>query len=94
MFRNRGNSQKPNDELLATFRATFPQVASTTRPSAPNIGAGPTLDALDVALHSRYGVFSCDALLHCSLLANNAPSAPRAQFRPPSQHVDLQTKSK
>ncbi|KAF2500710.1 hypothetical protein BU16DRAFT_255948 [Lophium mytilinum] len=54
MFRNRTNSQKPNEELLATFRAAFPHVAQTSRPSAASTGTGPTLtDALDVALHAR-----------------------------------------
>ncbi|OCK72975.1 hypothetical protein K432DRAFT_430810 [Lepidopterella palustris CBS 459.81] len=55
MFKNRTNSQKPNDELYENFKATFGPLAATTRSSATNAQSGPTLtDALDVALHSRH----------------------------------------
>ncbi|PSN62693.1 CP2 transcription factor family protein-like protein [Corynespora cassiicola Philippines] len=57
MFRNRNNSQKPNDELLETFRASFPHLAQqpTTRSQSISNPAGPSgpslTDALDVAHH-------------------------------------------
>lgn len=54
MFRNRTNSQKPNDELYEDFKASFPQLTQTTSSSAANAQSGPTLTAaLDVALHPR-----------------------------------------
>ncbi|KAF2470406.1 uncharacterized protein BDR25DRAFT_325644 [Lindgomyces ingoldianus] len=55
MFRNRANSQKPNDELLENFKATFPHLAQTSRAQTINNPPGPTLtDALDVAHHTRH----------------------------------------
>ncbi|KAL5407317.1 hypothetical protein PMIN04_011764 [Paraphaeosphaeria minitans] len=54
MFRNRANSQKPNEELLETFRATFPHLASTSRShSIGNVQASSLTDALDVAHTAR-----------------------------------------
>ncbi|KAH7138235.1 CP2 transcription factor family protein-like protein [Dendryphion nanum] len=56
MFRNRTGSQKPNDELLENFRATYPHLAGVSRSqSVSNLtgSSGPSLtDALDVAHHS------------------------------------------
>ncbi|KAF2260952.1 CP2 transcription factor family protein-like protein [Lojkania enalia] len=55
MFRNRTNSQKPNDELLESFKASFPHLAQTTRSQSISHPAGPSLtDALDVAHHARH----------------------------------------
>ncbi|KKY14646.1 putative cp2 transcription factor [Diplodia seriata] len=48
MFRNRTNSQKPNDELIASFKASFPQLGPVSRASAPSQN---TTSALDLALH-------------------------------------------
>ncbi|KAK8226119.1 CP2 transcription factor family protein-like protein [Phyllosticta capitalensis] len=48
MFRNRANN-KPNDELLASFKASFPHLA-TTRPGQPP-SQNNTTSALDLALH-------------------------------------------
>ncbi|KAJ4348433.1 uncharacterized protein N0V89_009807 [Didymosphaeria variabile] len=54
MFRNRTNSQKPNEELLENFRATFPHLAHTSRSQSLNNAQGPSLtDALDVAQTAR-----------------------------------------
>ncbi|KAF2252576.1 hypothetical protein BU26DRAFT_259274 [Trematosphaeria pertusa] len=55
MFRNRANSQKPNEELLENFRATFPHLAQTTRSQSLNNPTGTSLtDALDVAHTTRH----------------------------------------
>ncbi|KAF2086277.1 hypothetical protein K490DRAFT_66825 [Saccharata proteae CBS 121410] len=49
MFRNRANSQKPNEELIASFKASFPQLAASSRAAA---APGQTsTSALDLALH-------------------------------------------
>ncbi|KAF2685530.1 CP2 transcription factor family protein-like protein [Lentithecium fluviatile CBS 122367] len=54
MFRNRTNSQKPNEELLENFRASFPHLAQTTRSQSLNNPTGSSLtDALDVAHTAR-----------------------------------------
>ncbi|KAJ4300692.1 hypothetical protein N0V90_002780 [Kalmusia sp. IMI 367209] len=54
MFRNRTNSQKPNEELLENFRASFPHLSSTSRSQSLNNAQGPSLtDALDVAQTAR-----------------------------------------
>lgn len=50
----RTNSQKPNEELLQNFRATFPHLANTTRSQSLTNVEGPSLtDALDVAQTAR-----------------------------------------
>ncbi|KAB2576213.1 CP2 transcription factor [Lasiodiplodia theobromae] len=49
MFRNRTNSQKPNDELIASFKASFPQLGVGSRASAAP--SQNTTSALDLALH-------------------------------------------
>lgn len=52
MFRNR-SSQKPNEELIQNFKATFPHVAATTRSQSVANASGTSLtDALDVAHHN------------------------------------------
>ncbi|KAF1984034.1 hypothetical protein K402DRAFT_423116 [Aulographum hederae CBS 113979] len=60
MFSNRRNSQKPNDELLAQFKASFPEVGPSSQASQPSqpsrASAAPSqtsMEALDVAMHSR-----------------------------------------
>lgn len=54
MFRNRTNSQKPNEELLENFRAAFPHLSHTSRSQSLNSAQGPSLtDALDVAHTAR-----------------------------------------
>ncbi|TVY33146.1 Grainyhead-like protein-like protein [Lachnellula subtilissima] len=40
MFRNRTSSQKPGDEFIATFRQTFPEVATTTAGSSSGNALG------------------------------------------------------
>ncbi|KAI9694218.1 MAG: hypothetical protein M1820_009117 [Bogoriella megaspora] len=56
MFRNR-NSQKPNEELLASFKLSYPQLHGTTLPttvpSSHPHSAGSLTDALDSALNPR-----------------------------------------
>ncbi|KAF2007742.1 hypothetical protein P154DRAFT_568574 [Amniculicola lignicola CBS 123094] len=56
MFRNRTNSQKPNDELIESFKTAFPHLAvQTTRSQSLSTPAGSSLtDALDVAHHARH----------------------------------------
>ncbi|KAF2738210.1 CP2 transcription factor family protein-like protein [Polyplosphaeria fusca] len=55
MFRNRTNSQKPNDELLESFKQAFPHLQPSTRSQSMSTAPGPSLtDALDVAHHSRH----------------------------------------
>ncbi|KAF2743673.1 CP2 transcription factor family protein-like protein [Sporormia fimetaria CBS 119925] len=52
MFRNR-TTQKPNEELIQNFKATFPHVAATTRSQSFANPSGTSLtDALDVAHHN------------------------------------------
>ncbi|PVH96662.1 CP2 transcription factor family protein-like protein [Periconia macrospinosa] len=54
MFRNRTNSQKPNEELIQNFRQSFPHVAQTGRSQSLNHPHGTSLtDALDVAHPTR-----------------------------------------
>ncbi|KAF2144709.1 uncharacterized protein K452DRAFT_145703 [Aplosporella prunicola CBS 121167] len=53
MFRNRATSQKPNDELIASFKASFPQVNAVSRPAA--VPSQNTASALDLALHGHFG---------------------------------------
>lgn len=48
MFRNRTNSQKPNDELIASFKASFPALNPSTRAGT---AASQNTTALDLALH-------------------------------------------
>ncbi|KAH7095223.1 CP2 transcription factor-domain-containing protein [Paraphoma chrysanthemicola] len=48
MFRNRTNSQKPNDELLESFKSAFPHLAQRSHSVAAPAGHSLT-DALDVA---------------------------------------------
>jgi len=48
------NSQKPNEELIENFKASFPHLAQPVRANTINNPPGPSLtDALDVA-HHRY----------------------------------------
>jgi hypothetical protein len=55
MFRNRTNSQKPNEELIETFKASFPHLSQPTRSATINNPPGSSLtDALDVAPHPRH----------------------------------------
>ena len=52
MFRNRTNSQKPNEELIENFKASFPHLAQPARANTINNPPGPSLtEALDVAHH-------------------------------------------
>ncbi|KAF1811161.1 hypothetical protein P152DRAFT_63206 [Eremomyces bilateralis CBS 781.70] len=54
MFRNRTGSQKPNEELIASFKSSYPQLATTSGSSvAPIQGHTSLTDALDVAVQSR-----------------------------------------
>lgn len=54
MFRNRTNSQKPNDELYASFKASFPQlVTSTVSSSAHTQDLTTIAEAHNVAAHQR-----------------------------------------
>jgi len=55
MFRNRTNSQKPNEELLDSFKASFPHLAQRSHSLAAPPGHSLT-DALDVAHPSRHPV--------------------------------------
>jgi len=53
--RCRTNSQKPNEELIQNFRASFPHLAQPTRSQSVNNPTGSSLtDALDVAHSARY----------------------------------------
>ncbi|KAF2200964.1 hypothetical protein GQ43DRAFT_449125 [Delitschia confertaspora ATCC 74209] len=55
MFRNRTNSQKPNEELIENFKATFPHLANPIRSATINNPPGSSLtDALDVAHTTRH----------------------------------------
>ncbi|KAJ9647054.1 hypothetical protein H2199_002040 [Coniosporium tulheliwenetii] len=53
MFRNRTNSQKPNEEFLASFKATFPQLVQTARSADALQSSASLTDALDVAIPTR-----------------------------------------
>jgi hypothetical protein len=55
-------AQKPNEELLENFRASFPHLAHTTRSQSIGNPTGSSLtDALDVAHSGRYVLSSSSA---------------------------------
>ena len=56
---NHRQSQKPADELYDSFRASFPELTTTTAASGPAHGSTSLADALDVAVPSRCVPLPC-----------------------------------